>query len=99
MNIQVSQIKAGDYVVGFGTVNKVRVFYKEKAIRGKQGGAVNRKFVPLPDNKAYARLIAEQQENSYDREIDTVVVYGAACSKAFSADKTVDVYRISRVAV
>jgi hypothetical protein len=99
MNIPVSQIKRGDFVVGFGVVDKVRLFYKDKAIRSKQGSAVNRKFVPVEDKTAYARLVAEQQEKSYDQELDTVVVYASANSRAFNADKTVEVYRTVREAV
>lgn len=99
MEIAVDRVRAGDFVVGFGFVNKVKVFFRQKAIRGKQGNALNRKFVRIDSKTQYARIVAEQQENSYDEEIDTVVFYGATGSKAFAGDAQVKVYRTVREVV
>ena len=97
MQIQVNQVRKDDYVVGFGTVVNVRVFYSEKAVKTKVG-PMNRQFIPLPDKTAYARLIAEQQENSYDRQDGTVILYTAFGSKSYHANEVVDVYRVERKA-
>lgn len=97
MNIPVTQVQKGDYVPNFGYVDKVRVFYRDSAVERKVG-AMNRKFVPIPDNTARARLIAEQQENLYEQVVDTVVVYCGSVSRSFRAESNVDVYRSNSAA-
>ena len=97
MQIQVNQVRKGDYVVDFGTVENVRIFYGEKAVRTKVG-PVNRKFIPLPDKTSYARLVAEQEETSYDRQDGIVVLYTSFGSKSYHVGDMVDVFSVGRKA-
>jgi hypothetical protein len=91
-----SAIRSGDYIPGWGTVDTVRLFYTQKADKTKVG-AMRGKFVPKQDAGKMARLIAEQQEQSYTEVLDTVFVrfYGGR-TKVFQPDEVVNVSRISK---
>ena len=98
MDIMVSQVRKGDYVDGFGVVTDVRKFYLEKAVKTKQS-PLNRVRVAVEDKTVYARLVAQQQEDSYDNLLDNVVLVADGKSRTFSADKTVKIYRVLKQAV
>jgi hypothetical protein len=100
MEIMVSQVRKGDYIDGFGTVFDVRKFYKDRAVKSKTSGPVNRKRVVAEDNLVYARLVAMQQEEAYDSVLDNVVLVSLdSKKKTYSADKTVKVFRLLKEAV
>lgn len=99
MDILVSQVRKGDFVDGFGTVTDVRKFYRDRAVKSKSS-PLNRKRIPIEDKVVYARLVAEQQEQSYESLLDNVVLYSTGgVRKTFAPEKTVKVYRVIREAV
>lgn len=99
MDIMVSQVRKGDYVDGFGVVTDVRKFYRERAIKTKTGNALSRsERFDSGDNLVYARIVAKQQEESYDNLLDNVVLVSDGKFRTFSAEKTVKVYRVSKEA-
>lgn len=100
MNVFVSQVRKGDYVDGFGTVTDIHKFYKDRAVKSRTCNPLKAKKVFVPNDEVYARIVAEQQEESYDSVLDNVVLSFLGGSKrSFSADKEVKVYRISKVAI
>ncbi len=100
MEILASQVRKGDYVDGFGTVDNIRKFYRERAVKGASANALSRKeWVNTRDNLIYARVVAEQQEKSYDNLLDNVVLVSSLRTKTFAADAMVKVYRVFKEAV
>ena len=94
MKIVAENIKKFDYLNGHGIVEDVKLFYAQKAVTGLTKD--NRKMVLT--GTAYARLVAEQQEESYSDIPDRVVVTIAGKQKTFFAGDEVEVHRISKVA-
>lgn len=100
MEILVSQVRKGDYVDGFGVVTDVRKFYRERAVKSKTGNALNRRErFDAEDKLVYARIVAQQAEQSYDNLLDNVVLVSDGKFRTFSADKTIKVYRVFKEAV
>lgn len=100
MKISVTQVQEGDYVDGLGTVGGIFKFYREEAATRKSGSALNRKKASVEDRRIYARIVAEQEEQSYNKVLDSIVIYFIGGSKkSFSPDKELNVYKIMREAV
>lgn len=96
MEIPAGDIQKNDFVHGFGTVLDVRYFYRIEAVRGRTPDKERRGL----DSLDYARLVAEQQEKSYNEVLDSVKIFGNAnTSKTFSADTVVSVFRVFRQAI
>jgi len=96
MKLNSSQLRCGDFILGFGTVDSVRFFYNQKADKTKKGMKQER-FVPKQDAGKMARLVAEQQEGSYTESVETVLVrFKDGKTKTFQPDETVNVYRFSK---
>lgn len=96
MNLNVSHLRCGDFILGFGTVDSVRLFYNQKADKTKKGMKQER-FVPKQDAGAMARLVAEQQEGSYTESLETVLVrFKGGKTKTFQPEEVVNIYRISK---
>jgi len=95
MKIIAQNIKKFDFLVGHGKVDDVRVFYTEQAVHD-QVVSSNKKMELT--GTGYARLIAEQQEQSYRNVPDRVVVTFGGKKKTFFANDEVEIYRVSKVA-
>lgn len=95
MQMNVSQIRVGDYVSDVGVVSKIKYFYRREAVRGRTLNPAKRGL----DRLDYARLVEEQQEGSYSEVLDSVVVYASGnVFRTFSADSVVNAIRISKAA-
>lgn len=94
MKIIAQNINKFDFVAGIGRVDDVKVFYTEQAVRGR---TVEKKKMELT-GAGYARLVAEQQEESYQQIPDRVVVTIAGKQKTFFANDEIEIYKISKVA-
>ena len=94
MKIIAENIKKFDYLVGHGVVEDVKLFYAQKAVVGRT--KETKKMVLT--GAAYARLVAEQQEESYTKVPDRVVITFSGKQKTFFAGDEIEVHRISKVA-
>lgn len=95
MKIIAQNIKKFDFLANHGKVDEVSVFYTEQAVHD-QGVGSNKKMELT--GTGYARLIAEQQEQSYKSIPDRVVVTFGGNKKTFFANDEVEIYRVSKVA-
>lgn len=99
MEILVSQVRKGDYVENLGVITDVRNFYRDRAVKSKLSPLANQRREDYSDKTVYARLVAKQQEDSYESVLDCVVLFSDANKRTFAADKTVKVYRFLKEAV
>lgn len=94
MKIFAENIKKFDFLVGHGTVEDVKYFYIQKANTSKTKG--DHKMVLTGSD--YARLVASQQEESYQDVLDRIVVTVGYKQKTFFCGDEVEIFRISKVA-
>ena len=90
--MKVSDVRIGDYVVGFGVVDNMMIFYKEIA----------HEFPSYPKMKYnkknfrstnLARMNTLEMDSCYKKEMDSVVLVGAGVRKTYTPDVVVQVYR------
>lgn len=92
MQISASSINVNDYIVDFGFVTEVKRFYRKEAIRNKTLDNTKRGLTIVD----YARLVEEQQDNSYKEILDKIVVYFGGRKKTYDANDNVDVFRLKK---
>lgn len=90
--MNISEVRVGDYVYGFGVVDQAMAFYKEVACDQPH-------FSNIKYNKKnfrstnYAHMNTLEMSKCYRKELDNVVLVGAGVRRTYPADATVLVYR------
>lgn len=93
MTTTINLVRVGDYVHDFGVVTKVRHFYKDKANKSKVAPNTN-KFVPITSSGQYARIVAVQHDQQYEKVLDSVVISNGVISRSYTVDSEVRIYRM-----
>jgi hypothetical protein len=89
MQIQAQELRQGDFVLGVGTVTRVRQFHSEVANRES-------KVTPIPDLKGaalHARAAQEAVEHAYKLEPSSLTVEFGARSVGYRPQQLVEVCR------
>jgi hypothetical protein len=89
MQVDVTDVRTGDFVLDFGVVKDIKYFYTNVAQDSND--------IVFDKNENFLSQIVKEVDSCYKKNVDKIVLYTDGSCKTYYADSTVNVIRSKKV--